>query len=103
MSTCEKCGEELDGLMAHVNHRCPCAPVLERMSEGEIRTAFIEMGMPTMGFEAMHFAPPTEMERQIFEEEKPEPVIYLHTTPEMHKRLDKWLRDFSESQNDPET
>lgn len=92
MSKCNHCGEELDGLMAHVNHRCAGNTiVIKQMSDNEIRTRFIEMGMPNMGFESMGFATPTPMERVIFEEEKTEPVYVLPMSLDMNKKLNEWL------------
>ena len=69
MYICE-CGEKLDGLVAISNHNCVLNKPIESMSDGEIRQALIEIGVPNVGLEAMNYAVPTEMERIIFEEER---------------------------------
>lgn len=72
MSICKKCGQEVDGILAWANHPCNGTTVEYRVyTKNEVRIAFMEMGMPTMGFEAMDLEPPTEMERIIYEDTKP--------------------------------
>ena len=68
------------------------------MTDNEIRTAFIEMGMPNMGFEALGFCKPTEMERAIFEEERPPQPYVLYMGIETKKAFDKFLNEFAKSQ-----
>lgn len=66
---CEKCGEDVQGILAWANHPC-VGNVIEYkpMPDNEIRNWFMEIGMPNMGFEALGYAKPTEMERKIFED-----------------------------------
>lgn len=90
---CPHCGEEVLGLVAIASHPCTTQATLEPMGDNEIRNNFMEMGMPNMAFEALGMAPPTEMERAIFEKpmEPPQPyqVIMSSTTYEAFEKLFK--------------
>lgn len=71
---CEKCGEDLTGkgLIAWVNHACNTTSFEYKVpTDNEVRIFFMEIGMPTLAFDSMGYAKPTEMERMIFEKERP--------------------------------
>jgi hypothetical protein len=60
------------GLIHNIEYHTP-KNVIEYggpMTDNEMRIAFMELGMPDMGFEGMGYAKPTEMERKIYEDTK---------------------------------
>lgn len=69
---CEHCGLDLTGigLIANINHMNSHneIAVYKVATDNEMREAFMELGMPKMMYDSFHYAQPTEMEKQIFED-----------------------------------
>lgn len=69
---CETCGMDLTGrgLIANIDHMQShnAIAVYKVPTDNEMREAFMEMGMPQMMYKLFHYAQPTEMEKQIFED-----------------------------------
>ena len=69
---CKECGLDLTGrgLIANIDHLQSHNKihVYKVPTDNEMREAFMELGMPKMGFTSMGLAEPTEMERKIFED-----------------------------------
>jgi hypothetical protein len=61
------------------------------MTDNDIRTEFIKRGMPDMGFEVMGFAKPTQMERVIFEEDKPDLTYTIYVGIEFSNQLSELI------------
>lgn len=72
---CDVCGEDLTGkgILYNVEHFAKChktTVVYKVPTDGEMRQMFLELGIPTMVYEFFKYAPPTEMEKIIFEKER---------------------------------
>ena len=68
---CEHCGMDLTGrgLIANIDHMASHnVHVYEVPTDNQMREAFMELGMPKMMYDSFHYAQPTEMEKQIFED-----------------------------------
>lgn len=68
---CDKCGQEIDGILAWAEHPCNVHTIEYReYTDVEIREFFMEIGMPEIGYEALGYAIPTETEKRIFEDNR---------------------------------
>ncbi len=67
---CEYCGFDLTGIgiLGYINHmEIHTEPIVYKVpTDNEMREAFMEIGMPSMIYDAFKYAQPTKMEKKIY-------------------------------------